>query len=183
MEKQKRNLIILVVVVVICIALYFILTKVNQRAQEKEEENNIYALQVNSNDITEFSYTYGETTYTFSLKNKEWSCEQLSGQELSEDSINSLLNTLSAIEVQQVIEDATDLSQYGLEDTTNTFTIATKEESNTFLLGDYNDTTGNYYIKNEQSDDVYVVESSVITAIETDPSGLVETQEDTSSSN
>ncbi|SDB07337.1 DUF4340 domain-containing protein [Eubacterium oxidoreducens] len=182
MERQKKSMFILLIVIAACIAMYFILTRVNAALEEADEEDTQYALSIDSADVTGFSYIYGDETYTFTLADEEWTCDQMEGEDLDEDSVMAVAQELCAIETEQVIEAPDDLEQYGLENPSNTFTVTYGDETVTILIGDYNDTTGYYYIKNADADDVYVVDSSVITSIETDPSGLVAEEEEESGS-
>ncbi|MCR5666593.1 MAG: DUF4340 domain-containing protein [Eubacterium sp.] len=182
MERQKKSMLILLIVVVVCIVLYFVLTKVNAAKEEAQEEDTQYALSIDSADVTAFSYVYGDETYTFTLSDDEWTCDQMEDEDLEESSVTAIAEALSSVETEQVIEAPDDLEQYGLENPSNTFTVTTADATTTILVGDYNDTTGYYYIKNADTDDVYVVDSSLITSIETDPTGLVAEEEEETTS-
>lgn len=207
MRKQSRQFIILAVVLTALIGGYIGLTQYNSRQQEQKTDpvEGEVLVDISRDDILRFSYLYNGETYTFektgisvNSQGDNNADESMSGngggaaepqtesrwvytEDTSLNLIQSRLNTmagkLTSIVAQNVINDVTDMSQYGLEPPANVLHWETEQKSYTYHIGDYNSFGNMYYIREPDSDTVYVVTSSLGTGFDYSVEDLVEEEE------
>jgi hypothetical protein len=138
--------------------------KKNEEKQESIEEADLESRKlcpVEVEDITELSYYYEDTKLTLKLDGDQWICEGNEEVDIDESSINTMLTALTGLAYTEQIEDAEELSEYGLETPQNTVSIKTTDGEYTFYLGDENSYTGDYYVMVEGDTSVYTVSTNI----------------------
>ena len=187
MKKQGRHFIVLVAVLAVLAAGYFLLARYNRDQQEREsnQAEGLVLVDIDQDDILRFSYVYDGETYTFeraevTVASQEPGSEAQSGSEPAEPqvesrwvstvdpSLNLMQNRLDAMAgrltrviAQNTITDVTDLSQYGLEEPSNTLRWETAQGTYAYNVGDYNSFGNMYYICEPGSHTVYAVTASL----------------------
>ncbi|MDE6518332.1 MAG: DUF4340 domain-containing protein, partial [Acetatifactor sp.] len=148
MKKQGGQLVILVVVLAVLAAGYFGLVRYNKGQQEQEADlvEGEVLVDVSSNDILRFSYVYNGETYAFeraevpvayqesddaddaqpgggaqdTQTESRWVSAADPSLNLMQNRLNVMAGKFTRIIAQNTISDVTDLSQYGLEEPSNT---------------------------------------------------------------
>lgn len=68
---------------------------------------------MNSDDITSFSYVYEGETYAFEKKDETWYYTDDHSLNLNQERIKAMILKVAPLKADQVIENVTDMSQYG----------------------------------------------------------------------
>jgi hypothetical protein len=167
MKKQRKQFVILAILLVLCVLVWVIASAVMKKNEEKQESIEEADLEsrklcpVEVEDITELSYYYEDTKLTLKLDGDQWICEGNEEVDVDESSINTMLTALTGLAYTEQIEDAEELSEYGLETPQNTVSIKTTDGEYTFYLGDENSYTGDYYVMVEGDASVYTVSTDI----------------------
>lgn len=207
MRKQNRQFIILAVVLIALIGGYIGLTQYNSRQQEQEADpvEGEVLIDISRDDILRFSYVYNGETYAFEKtrisvdsqgdNNTDESMDDSGGaakpqtenrwvytEDTSLNLIQSRLNTmagkLTSIVAQNIINDVTDMSQYGLDAPSTVLHWETEQRSYTYNVGDYNSISGVYYICEPDSRTVYTVSASLGKGFDYNLEDLIEKESD-----
>lgn len=178
MQKQKKQFIVVLAALVLLIAAYFAVNSYVKKEQKKEEEEaQISVAKVDSDKIDTFSYTVEGTTYEFKKEDENWVCESDTSIELDSDSVTDMLGNLNDVQAEEELTDYDDLADYGLDDPQNQITVHMGEDQKTFSIGDYNDMVGNYYLKVDGDDNVYLIDSGLKDAFSKEPESLAKTED------
>ena len=180
MKKNKSGLIIGVVVLAVLAGLYIILHIHNSKNEDSSEESKeTTALEVNTDEIKEISFASKEITYSFSKNDDSWIYVEDESFPLDQDSFKEILNKFESVHSEREIENAEDLSEYGLDDPDIKVTIKDQDEKQHVLeFGSVNDTTGNCYVRMDSDDKIiYMVDSSLKDALSFSINDLAEKEE------
>ena len=131
-------------------------------------------LDVNSDDITSFSYVYEGETYAFEKKDETWYYTDDHSLNLNQERIKAMILKVAPLKADQVIENVTDMSQYGLADPERTIQYETADRSVIINVGNLNSMTSQYYIAFPSEMKVYVVATNVVTGFNYTLDDLVE---------
>ena len=146
------------------------------------EDTQETVLDVNSDDITSFRYVYEGETYAFEKKDDTWYYADDHSLNLNQDRIKAMILKVAPLKAEQVIENVTDMSQYGLADPERTIQYETADRSVIINVGNLNSMTSQYYIAFPSEMKVYVVATNVVTGFNYTLEDLVEeTTEETES--
>lgn len=159
--KLYRNAIILLVVVGLLAGAFFFLQ--SRKPAETGEENapdTIKLVDYLSDDLTQITVESTEGTFVVEKKEKEWILASPKDLKADPSKLSSIaINASSIIADKKVEDNATNLAQYGL-DKPVTVTIKHKDgKVKTLLFGSETPTKGGYYVKEKDSNAVYVVGS------------------------
>lgn len=166
-NKSKRiKLISLIALLVAVIAIFFVVDKINKEKEQKEaakseETTNITIGSTQAEKVVSFSYIYEGTEYVFNKENEVWYCVNDTGIELDQDTINNMVENFSNVTANRIVEEeASDLTQYGLDNPTNKITV-TDSEAVTIIyeIGNENGTVNGYYIKKDNENTVYLTDT------------------------
>lgn len=186
MKKQRKQLIILLAVLVLLAAAIPGVRYLNERREEKEaeaaneEQDSVVIIDAAYEDVVKFSYDYDGETYAFEKSEDIWHAAEDYSLSLKEYSIKNMLSGVAPFDAQQVIEDVTDFSQYGLDEPQRTISFETASASYILHVGDHNALTGTYYVCMPSETTVYVVEQTVVTRFNQTLEDVVETAEEES---
>ena len=146
------------------------------------EDTQETVLDVNSDDITSFRYVYEGETYAFEKEDDTWYYADDHSLNLNQDRIKAMILKVAPLKADQVIENVTDMSQYGLADPERTIQYETADRSVIINVGNLNSMTSQYYIAFPSEMKVYVVTTNVVTGFNYTLDDLVEkTTEETES--
>lgn len=164
---RKKQWIILVIALVAIVAasagLKGYQKKQDQKAAQQEEDEKVYALQFASDDVTGISYEYSGETLEFTKTDDTWSCSTDSTAQIDADKMKTMLSSLGSMTADSKVENATDLSQYGLDASTQKATIQFLDGSEkTLTFGMENEIVGGIYVQVSGDNNVYLVGSSYV---------------------
>ena len=146
------------------------------------EDTDETVLDVYYDDITNFSYVYEGETYSFEKEEDTWYYTGDHSLNLNQNRIKAMLLKVAPLKVNQVIENVTDMSQYGLANPERTIQYETADRSVIINVGNLNSMTSQYYIAFPSEMKVYVVATNVVTGFNYTLDDLVEeTTEETES--
>lgn len=131
-------------------------------------------LDVNSDDITSFRYVYEGEIYAFEKEDETWYYTDDHSLNLNQDRIKAMILKVAPLKADQVIENVTDMSQYGLADPERTIQYETADRSVIINVGNLNSMTSQYYIAFPSEMKVYAVTTNVVTGFNYTLDDLVE---------
>lgn len=143
-------------------------------ATSTTEDTQETVLDVNSDDITSFCYVYEGETYAFEKKDETWYYTDDHSLNLNQDRIKAMILKVAPLKADQVIENVTDMSQYGLADPERTIQYETADRSVIINVGNLNSMTSQYYVAFPSEMKVYVVATNVVTGFNYTLEDLVE---------
>ncbi len=138
------------------------------------EDTQETILDVNSDDITSFSYVYDGETYSFEKEDDTWYYADDHSLNLNQERIKAMILKVAPLKVNQVIENVTDMSQYGLANPERTIQYETADRSVIINVGNLNSMTSQYYIAFPSEMTVYAVTTNVVTGFNYTLDDLVE---------
>ena len=180
MKKQQKQLIILLVVLVALAAGFFGLRQYNQLQSEKpEEEEEITVANLDRDSIIRFSYDYEGETYIFEKEGDTWYYTEDHSLNLNQNRITAMLAKVCPLTASQAIENVTDMTQYGLDQSAKTIQFETENESVIFYVGDYNSVSKIHYLCKPSETTVYTVDGQSVNIFDYALEDLIEEPEET----
>ena len=173
MNRSKR-LSILLCVLVIFSALTLGVSKYEER-KEKIKNSDEIILELNSEDVTELSWEYESETLAFH-KDENWLYDEDEHFPVNEEKVDQLLENFQSFGVSFIIEDAEDLSQYGLGDPLCTIHIGLEEENYEILLGNYSEMDEERYVSIGDGN-VYLVKDDPLDSFDIELSDMIQHDE------
>lgn len=179
MKAKKRALIGMAVCLVVLAALLALVTWMNSQEKDSGEET-IYITNFESSALSTITYTFNGQTVelVYDAEAQAWHLKDLPDQPLQATLTGNMASAVSAMKAKRQLEDAGDLSQYGLDAPSFTVTATAGEETYTFLYGDQNQMTQDRYLMLEGSDAVYTVDETMYSAFQYAPEDLFEEEEE-----
>lgn len=177
MKKKQRQMIGMLLALVVLAAAFLGIRQYNKNiasATSTTEDTQETVLDVNSNDITSFRYVYEGETYAFEKKDETWYYTDDHSLNLNQERIKAMILKVAPLKADQVIENVTDMSQYGLADPERTIQYETADRSVIINVGNLNSMTSQYYIAFPSEMKVYVVATNVVTGFNYTLDDLVE---------
>ena len=177
MKKKQRQMIGMLLALVVLAAAFLGIRQYNKNASSATsttEDIQETVLDVNSDDITSFSYVYEGETYAFEKKDETWYYTDDHSLNLNQERIKAMILKVAPLKADQVIENVTDMSQYGLADPERTIQYETADRSVIINVGNLNSMTSQYYIAFPSEMKVYVVATNVVTGFNYTLDDLVE---------
>lgn len=178
MKKQKQQFMVALAVLVVFAAAYFAVKYYAGKEQEKDSdtEAEITAARVDTDKIDAFSYMVNGDTYRYKKEKDQWVCETDTSIALDSDSISDMLENLKEVQAEEELTDYDDLSDYGLDEPQNQITVTIGEDTKTFSIGDYNEIMGEYYLRVDGDDKIYLIDSGLMDAFSKEPESLAEVE-------
>lgn len=177
MKKKQRQMIGMLLALVVLAAAFLGIRQYNKNASSATsttEDTQETVLDVNSDDITSFRYVYEGETYAFEKKDETWYYTDDHSLNLNQERIKAMILKVAPLKADQVIENVTDMSQYGLADPERTIQYETADRSVIINVGNLNSMTSQYYIAFPSEMKVYVVATNVVTGFNYTLDDLVE---------
>lgn len=164
MKKQQKQIWMLLAVLVIFVSAFFGIKKYNQvQAEKPEEPEGTVILDVKSEDVIRYTYDYEGETYTLEKEGDTWYAANDHTLNLYQYRAGSLTEGVAPLVATQIIENVSDLAQYGLKEPQRTISYETSTGSYTIYVGDRNSVTASYYVSLPSESKVYVVGADAIT--------------------
>ena len=182
MQKQRKQFVITVVILLVLVLAYIGIHLYNQKQEEKKEkgekENEITVTELDTDDVTAFSYQVSGETLSFTKDGDEWVYDQDTSLDLDEDVVNGMIEKAASLTADDSFDDYDSLADYGLDQPSNTITLTTKESTTTLYLGNQNAMTSQYYLMTGDGETVYAVDNTLSTTFSKTVDSLVK-EEDT----
>lgn len=181
MKKQRKQLMLLIAVLAILAIGYFVLKQYNASQEKKESaDTGIFLTEVNADEIVKITYDYDGATYSFEKDGDTWYDTADRSRKLTQYSITAMASNLAGLTATQVLENVTDLEQYGLTEGYRVICFETATESVIYYLGDQNAITEEYYLCKPSESTVYLVGATLANRFNYTPEDLTEEEEETS---
>ena len=165
--NKKWQMGIMLLVIAVLLAAFLLLRDHNQKQKEKENNNESEeTIEVISGDmdaVTALVYPQAGENISLLKVDGIWKAKEDLEKALDQSKINMMLVELVPFLAKREITDVKDYAQYGLDDAQKVI-ITMGEKTYRILVGDLNELTGDYYVKLDDSDVVYIVESKRILA-------------------
>ena len=161
MKKKSFGLAAAVAVLIVLGGSYALLANHN-RIQESESAAAESETGVAVATISSFQLADGDTSFTLTKTDNSWICVQDETFPLSNDAASELVNTFTSLQAVRDLGTAQDGENYGFSENAPTVTLTSSDSTNcSFVLGEANSMTGDYYLKREDSGEIYTVSSSL----------------------
>ncbi len=164
MRKKQFTTLAVVLIAVVLALVASILAKKHQTAklEAQEEVDTVYVGAFDAEDVTGFSFYSDDELLSFELDDDTWVYTGDTDMEMDSDKIDTFLTSMGSVTANSVIEDPDDLSEYGIDDPSQTFTAEFSDGSETvFTFGSVNEVLGGYYVQVTGDDNVYLVNATV----------------------
>lgn len=177
--KKKKGMLIGIGALVLLIVLYIIMRSMNLEEEAEQEETEETVFEIDAGDISQVVVNSGENSYTFTHEDDQWKYPEDEKFPLSESVILNKMSDLTSITASRIIENPENLEEYGLDSPEIDVIITDTDGKETkLLLGDVNDSvSGCYMILNENTDKVYLVNTSLKTDMQFELRDLAEKEE------
>lgn len=170
MEKQKKQLIVLAVLLIICLGAYFGIRLYNQHVSDdkkkQDEANTVHVAKIAEKDITSFSYTYNNSTLSFTKTNGTWTYDADATVKLDQTAISTMLANLNDVKSTDEIKKYDNTSTYGFDAPALTLAVKTSDKTYTFQFGMTNTMVSGTYMMVDSDTSVYLVDTTIETAFE-----------------
>ena len=165
-KKSKWNrMIYLAVIFVLLLLLYLFLKNRNEKAEEAES-GGMDVIQMDASSIVNFSFKIGDNFAEFSKDVDEWKNQEDSEFPVDQEAVETLLNDLLSFTAKRKLEAVDGLSEYGLEDPSNTIRLTDESGTETeILVGSRNQSTGDYYVSLAEAPNTVYVTASDLSSI------------------
>lgn len=162
-NKKKIQLIVLGIIFVTILAVYFGFDYYMKHLPETEEEGaeKITVLDIDSSLVKEIGIIREGETLNLQKEEEIWKCADDETFTVDADKIQSFLDASGNITSELMIENVTDMSQYGLDDPSLSITLQWDSNLYTIKIGDQNTLAdGCYYLRLNDENTVYTINSS-----------------------
>lgn len=173
MNRSKKLYILLGILVVVCAVTFGVMRMEEYQEQIKNIDSVI--LELSSDDVQTVSWEYNSQTLAFH-KDENWLYDEDDAFPVSEEKINELLDVFQEFDASFSIENAEDLSQYGLDDPICTIKLSTEKESYEVLLGDYSTMDSERYVSIGDGN-VYLVENDPLNYFDAELRDMIDNDE------
>ena len=143
MKRQKKLAVLTGALIVVCAAAWAAVG--TEKHKEKIENSDEVILKVPKDTVTSLSWEHDGKKLAFH-KDETWVYEDDDAFPVSEKMINRLLENFEEFGVSFKIEDAEDLSQYGLDDPECTIELKTDDNTYDISLGDFSTMDSERYV-------------------------------------
>lgn len=179
MKKQQKQLFILIIILFLVGIVLWGVEHYNQvQSQATAEDTDIVVADVTSEEIQRLTYDYDSEHNILVKKQDVWYDEEEESLSINQTLVENMLASISPLKAVSRIDDVTDLEQYGLKNPQRTISFETASQTYQYQVGDYNSVSGIYYLKEPESNTVYVVSSVTVTRFNKSLEDLVESAEE-----
>lgn len=172
---QKKQLIqfsMLLVLILILAGAYAGIRSYNSNEEKKIEQQEadakITLTSFQPKRITDISYDFDGTQYTFSNAQGEWKLSENTEMVLDQEKFENFLEDAGSLTAVQEIEPEAidDEEDYGFDNPLRTVSVTTEKGTSSLTFGMKNEMLGQYYLKTSESSRIYLVEESVYTVFD-----------------
>ncbi len=174
-KKKKQMKLMLIVLLIVAIAIAGILIYQHQQSSKEDaaEKDKILA-EINVEDVTAFSYYLDGEQLSFTKTDDTWVYDNDTSLSIDTDKVEEMLTDAATVSYSSIVEDAGELSDYGLDAPGNVIVIDTADENYTFTIGNTNDITNETYMMFGSDTTVYTMSSDLTDAFSKTADDLLE---------
>lgn len=143
-----------------------------QEEKEKQSQKAYAVTDFKASEITAFSCTRDGQTWSYEKNGEEWNSVESPETDLSEEDMESMLEAAAQLFASEELTEYASLADYGLDEPSAAFSFQTADGIITLYAGNQNEITGTYYLKREDRESVYVVDSDLSAALFVAPKEL-----------
>ena len=168
MKKKTVKMVLAVVSLAVLCGTYWgvntYVSKQEKAENSKEEEEQVSVTDTSVDEIETVKFLIDKKEVAFQRKEEEWVKGNDEAFPVSQDTLNNAVGMLGDLKAERVLDDVSDLSEYGLDSPVNTIVFKTKVgEETSIKIGAKNESVSQYYVKkNEDDKKVYLVASASI---------------------
>ena len=169
MNRSKRLYVLFGVLLVFC-AVTLGVSRYEEHTEKIKNSNEII-MEISSDDVTSLSWECGSEAFAFH-KDEIWLYDEDENFPVNEDKIGQLLDNFKSFGVSFMIEDAEDLSQYGLNEPICKIYIGEGEETYEIALGNYSEMDEERYVSIGDGN-VYLVKEDPLNSFDIELSEMI----------
>lgn len=174
MKNKTVKMVLAVVVLGVCCGAYAgVKTYVahqDQKESEEDSEESTTVFTASTDNIKSLDFMVDDTETTFEKDDDSWVKKDETDFPVNQTTLDSAASAIASVDSDRVLEDVDDLSEYGLDSSSNTIKIVTKSDeedgddiTTTLYVGDENSSTSQYYVrKDDDEKTVYLIDSSCV---------------------
>lgn len=167
---RSKKLLVLAGALALLAALTLLVTKLNSESDTVEDTyESVFTLETDS--VNAFSWTYNGETAAFTKTDGEWSYDGDAEFPVNENSVETLLSSLSDIVAYKTIENAKDTDQYGLTEPACTISVSADSDY-VIKLGNLSAIDSELYVSIGDGN-VYLTDSSLLDTFSCSANSLV----------
>lgn len=176
MKKKNTALIAGIVVLALLLVFYIVLHNSSKKDSGDTEESTETAFEIDVNDLSQAVFKTGDTDYTFTKTDDTWKYDADETFPLDQSAFEEIINKFEKIAADRILEEPEDIGEYGLDSPAVTVNLKDKDgNEQTLQFGDTNSVTSSSYMTvNEDNKKVYMVSSTIVTALQFNISDLAE---------
>jgi len=161
--KRIKKLIVLIVVFIVFIAIYMSTSYLNPKDDATDE--SVAVTEIDENSIKQISWEKDGESITLVKKDDMWSYLNDESFAIDQSYPESMLSAISNLKSSQVLSEAENLSEYGLDKPVFVISVLSDDDTTTtYSIGNMNETTNKYYLLLNEDPSIYMVDSSIISA-------------------
>lgn len=172
---MKKQMIAGIILLVLCIGGYFGVKAYNSNQAKKQEAETMKPVEVSVSDVTGFSYLKDGETLSYKKDGDDWIYTGDTSLNMDEEKIEEMLEKVCDVGSTEKIT-AEKLSDYGFDEPTNVITLETEQGSTVVKIGMYNEIVSKYYLSIDDSKELYLVDSDIVTGFDTSVDSLKSTE-------
>lgn len=174
MSKKTKRLIILAAVLVVLLAVYLVVYLAGQKKEKQDAhdadvaENGFVIREMKEDEIVGFSYqhvgdeNYDDTQYIFSKQGDTWYYKDDLNFPVNQEIAAMRVEELSKVYAKRLLEETDEnFAAYGLDAPKLIISVTDGKETITYNLGNYNESTADYYMNIEGTNEVYTVDPTL----------------------
>lgn len=164
--KLYRNAIILIIILALLFGVYLFVTKTKSKDSSQDRRNFEKIIDLDTMEMEEITIENEDEKLIFVKKDKEWELKHPEGIKYDSSKLNSVAINFSSVFVEKVIEEnASDLTQYGLDKPVIVSAKMKDGAVETLEIGNLTPTGGAYYVKKKDSNDVFTTDTYTINKV------------------
>lgn len=163
-SKRTSQMFFLVCILMVCLFAYLWVTKLQKPAEEETGEDTAVSLaDFDGDDIRRIEKTYQGETLSFVLEKYVWYYENDRDFPLEQQFLTDMKEAISSMTAARTLTgDEIDMDSFGLTNPQLTVKVTTVDGSEfVYYIGNENTVTGDYYMKKETGDEVYLIAQNV----------------------
>ncbi len=174
MSRKTKQMVILLGMLVVLLAVYAGITVYNQKQEEQAQkeaeiaENGFVVKEMDMDSIIGFSYEhpnseeFSDTKYTFSKQGEMWYYKDDLEFPVNQTVAQTKVEDLSKVYAKRLLEESdASFADYGLDNPVLTVSVTDGKEVITYHIGNYNESTADYYMNVDGTNQVYTVDGTL----------------------
>lgn len=179
MKKKNRALIAGVVVLALLLVFYLVLHNRNKDSESEEQEETQAAYETDLDKILGVTVSSNGQEYHFSKQDEAWKYDGDNTFPLDTEAFDAIVAKFENIAASRIIEETDDTAEFGLDSPSAVVKLEkTSDSTDTLTFGDTNSVTDSSYMTvNEDTDKIYMVDSTIVASLQFSINDLAQIEE------